>query len=130
MCLSCVVYGLAGGRCFGRIGLCVGHIGLCAGCGWWGRRLSFRVSPLLSCLVFGWFSLLFGDLCAMVAWVWEGDSCVFSVDLGLRVGNLGDSGRSLNGSLGVLFCPRCVGTWKLGNLGIGRWFLGSNLLFP
>ena len=60
----------------------------------------------------------------MVAWGWEGDSCVFRVDLGLRVGNLGDSGRSLNGSLGVLFCSRCVGTWNLGNLGIGRWFLG------
>ena len=65
----------------------------------------------------------------MVAGVWVGGSCVFRVDLGLRVGNLGDSGRSLNGSLGVLFCPRCVGTWNLGNLGGGRWFLGSNFHF-
>ena len=65
----------------------------------------------------------------MVAGVWVGGSCVFRVDLGLRVGNPGDSGRSLNGSLGFLFCPRCVGIWNLGNWGGGRWFLGSNFHF-
>ena len=43
--------------------------------------------------------------------------------------NLGDIGRSLNGSLGALFCPRCVGTFNSGDLGGGRWILGSNFHF-
>ena len=100
MCLLCVGYGLAGGRCFGRIGLCVGHIGLCAGCGWWGRRLSFRVSPLLSCLVFGRFSLVLCGLCSRFAVGWEGGSGVGRVDLCRRGGNLEGLCRSLSGCLG------------------------------
>jgi hypothetical protein len=87
------------------------------------------LSPLLSCLVFGCFSLVFWDLCAMVAGGLYGGRCVCRVDLGLRVGNLGDSGLSLNGSLGAWVGPRCVGDGKLGDLGVFRWVLGSNSHF-
>ena len=39
------------------------------------------------------------------------------MDRGRLSGNLGDSGLSLNGSLGVWVGPRCVWDGKLGDLG-------------
>ena len=41
----------------------------------------------------------------MVAGGLYGGRCVCRVDLGFRVGNLGDSGLSLNGSLGSKVAP-------------------------
>ncbi len=104
--LSGVGYGLAGGRCLGHKGVCVGHIGLCAGCGWWGGRCVQLVSPLLSCLVFGWFSLVFLGLCAMVAGGGEGARWFCFVERDLRIGVLEGFCRSLSGCFGSLFGPR------------------------
>ena len=59
-----------------------------------------RLSPLLSCRVFGWFSLVLCSFVGMVAVDWEGVSGVCRVDLGLRVRYLWGFCWSLSGCLG------------------------------
>ena len=58
------------------------------------------MSPLLSCLVFGWFSLVLCSFVGMVAGGVYGCRCVICVDLRLRVGYLEGFSRSLSGCLG------------------------------
>ncbi len=51
------------------------------------------------------------------------------MDRDLWIGVLEGFCRSLSDCFGSLFGLRCVGTWNLGDLGVGRWFLGSNFHF-